>query len=318
VHLRGRAASALGRIKGPEALAAVTQVVTEHLEEGSEPPSLVLQGAVEACGLARWEGGVPLLIRLIMEPGADHAVQLEAGKALGLIGTADALEAMKRIPGEPEYRFVLAWAVEALGKEAAQREVPWLSDLATANDDPDVRGAAALALARAGTPDARSRLKVALDRDMQSLDYRTVEAAGEAADPSYVPRLSQIASRHPAWNLRAVAAIGLGRIATPEARTALRGVIENETDSAVLRDAVKACAATADASFVPGLAAVIGKGEDDGISWDVRREAVRALGGIRAAEARAALERALEHERRRGPLKRDRNVMAEIKAALLR
>jgi hypothetical protein len=79
---------------------------------------------------------------------------------------------------------------------------------------------------------------------------------------------------------------------------------------------LKACAGAADASFVPGLAAIVGRGGDDVLSWDVRCAAVRTLGGIRASQAREALERMRDHERRRGLLKRDRTVMAEIEKAL--
>lgn len=137
-------------------------------------------------------------------------MQVEAAGALGRIGSPAAVGSIKALVSEQENRFILAWALDALGTETARREVQWLSQLATKHDDPEVRGAAALALARAGTPDARGALKDALDKDMRSLDYRTVKAAGEAGDPSYVQRLAEIASGDAAWNLRAVAALGLG------------------------------------------------------------------------------------------------------------
>ncbi|MBI1722452.1 MAG: HEAT repeat domain-containing protein, partial [Gemmatimonadetes bacterium] len=122
--LRSRAARALGRIKGPEAHAAILHVVRGHIEEGAETPSGLLEAAVEACGMAGWDDCVPLLVRMIRGREYDHGVRFESTRALGRMGSAAAVDAMKALAAEQEYGYLLRWALEALGTEVAQREVP--------------------------------------------------------------------------------------------------------------------------------------------------------------------------------------------------
>jgi HEAT repeat protein len=193
--------------------------------------------------------------------------------------------------------------------------VPWLSELALTHQDREVRGGAALALARTGTPAARDVLRRALEGDMASLEYSLVRAAGEAADAALLPRLIEIARGHPAWNMRAVAAAGVGRVDSTEARGALAGILGREKQPAVLERIVEASSAAWDAAFVPGLTSVAER-EEESISSELRIRAIRALARIPGPEARAALEKLLALERRRGVLSRDRTVMSEISAAL--
>lgn len=280
--LRAWAVGALGSIKGPEAISALTRVLRQQAEGALRLP---------------------------------HEVQFEAVRSLGLIGSAAAVETLRSLTPYPEYHSALRWALEALGADDARRELTWLSELVLAHEDEGVRGGAALALARTGAPAARDVLKQALEGDLAALEYCMVKAAGEAADPALLPRLTEIATRHPAWNLRAVAVAGLARMDAPDARHALAGILANEKEPAVLERLLEASSVAWDVAFVPGLASVAGS-EEESISPDLRRNAVRALGRIPGPEARAALEELLDREGHRGLLKRDRTVMSEIGAAL--
>jgi HEAT repeat protein len=158
---------------------------------------------------------------------------------------------------EPRW-YVVRNAAELLGLLEATNAEPALSAL-LAHEDGRVRRAAALALARIGTPEARASVRAALaslgdqvgesaatallDREGASEVARLMEALdgerddrelraicmalGRVATRPAVNRLATLAREGPGVPLRVAAAEALGEAGTPEAVVALRALLHD-------------------------------------------------------------------------------------------
>jgi hypothetical protein len=178
-----------------ERLAAAHQEVVGKLASDADP--YVAGGAARLLGRLRVTAAAPQVARLLKRPEA--ALRLTAVEALQEI----------RSPGA-------AGAVEA----------------ALEDDDRDVRIAAAKALAELRYAPARARLEAALDsKRLREADLTEriafYEAYGGLAGPEGVPLLERMLNgkswigRRESAEMRACAALGLGRIRTPASEKAL-------------------------------------------------------------------------------------------------
>jgi hypothetical protein len=185
------------------------------------------------------------LVRLIAAD--DRAVAIEAMRRSGALRTAAAVTPLTKALAAPdaELRFAAVSALAEIGTpgalQAAERSV----------EDPerDVRVAALRAIGtrayRAALPrlEALVKGKVLRERDLTE-KMATFEAFGAIAGDGGVPVLDGLLNgkgflgRREDPELRACAAVALGRIGTPAATAALRKAAQDLKDEAVVRSAV--------------------------------------------------------------------------------
>lgn len=168
-----------------------------------------------------------------------------AARAVGRVGLGPAVGALQSTLEHPDPEVRMA-VVEAL---VAIRLAPALNALTVAlrDDDRGVRIAAARALGAVRFATARDALAAALDgKRLKESDltekmtfYEAYGAVGGAAAVERFDRLLNdkgFLGRRPPSELRACAALGLGKVATPTARAALEKA--RMTDDPIVRNAV--------------------------------------------------------------------------------
>lgn len=142
--------------------------------------------------------GVPALSAVLSDTGRDFDQRWIAARALGRIGTPDAMEQLKKTVAEDKFSMARLAAISSL-KDAGERSaVPILTE--ALNDDAMVvRSAAADALARLGDVSVVPSLLEALDREDnfykgKSLWVRRhiVKALGELESRGAVPKLVEL------------------------------------------------------------------------------------------------------------------------------
>jgi hypothetical protein len=191
---------------------------------GSETARTVLLGAAE-----RLAAPNPATLRTFAQD-ADPAVAAGAARLVGRLRVTEAGPDVARLLTRPEARLRLA-AVEAL-QELRSPAASGAREGALDDDDGAVRVAAARALAALRWVPARARLEGALDsRRLREADLTEriafFEAYGGLAGPEGVGLLDRMLNgkswlgRRESGEMRACAALGLGRIRHPAAEKAL-------------------------------------------------------------------------------------------------
>lgn len=253
-------AEALDRIGGPAATAAALHAwLALPVARRAPLGALLAARPGELSQLLTGLAKIPEESRLVLEALAGARPQALAGR----------IEAL-----EPEVRLrVLSQVSE---QKALVRVLPWARWL---EEDPGLYAAAAAeAAVRADLQDLLPLLRRVLAR-FPSLEL--IRAVGELRDRRSVPLLVEL--YHGQGDHRPVLVESLGRIGGPEARAALRPVLE-ERDGALVRIAYRALSYCA-------------LEEDDEIfrtavthpDWYVRLACADVLGRFRGAENRAAL-----------------------------
>jgi HEAT repeat protein len=184
-------------------------------------------------------------------------------------------------------------AAGKLGGLRDKRAVPALLK-ALEDDDPAVRVAVAVALARIPHPAAAEPIASAIERaagtklgrtETSQTEYRALAEAIAAQGKEAVHFLNRLlsSSHH---NSRLWAAWALGRIGGPEAATSLAGVLEDRR-SEVRQQAAAALGRIADPAVSHALIAALSHRDPD-----TRRAAAEALGAFHDAQVLQALENA--------------------------
>lgn len=199
----------------------------------------VLRGAVE--GIAREN---PEKTRELLGD-ADSVVVAGAARLVGRLGVADTGGALAELTQHPDPRVRIA-AIEATAELRASTAAGALIE-ALRDSERDVRMAAARALGVLRYRPAAARFReIVLSKEVRTAEVSEkiafFEGYGQIGDPQAVSVLSRllngrsfIGRREPA-ELRACAALALGKVGTPEAMTALRA--SEQEDDAVVRSAV--------------------------------------------------------------------------------
>ncbi|MFN0059106.1 MAG: HEAT repeat domain-containing protein [Planctomycetota bacterium] len=195
-HVRARAARALGRLLDPRA--------------------------------------VPLLAEAARD--ASLSVPQEVAFALGQIATADALEPLTLLVRHGNAR-VRALGAEALGKLKLKdgadlvRQMAFLAAALIADNDPEVRGAAALAAGRtqiaAFIPDLSARMT---DDQSSDVRWRAAYALARLDNPAKLPALRAQLSNPDPW-VRAFAAHGMRYPPDPDATEPLAALLKDGKSS---------------------------------------------------------------------------------------
>jgi HEAT repeat protein len=176
---------------------------------------------------------------------ADPAVAAGAARLVGRLRTAEAAPELARLMRRPEASTRLA-AVEAL-QELRSPSAAGHIEKALEDEDREVRIAAARALAALRWTAARPRLEALIDgKRLREADLTEriafFEAYGTLAGPEAVPLLDRLLNgknwlgRRESGDLRACAALGLGRIRHADAERALGGAAADPDP--VVRNAV--------------------------------------------------------------------------------
>jgi HEAT repeat protein len=212
-----RAAYALARIGGPEAIGTLQRSLDE-VESGYRP--LIVE-ALDQTGPEGHKG----LLRLLDH--GDPAVRAMVVRHLGLRrrGREELKPLLRKVLGD-QSRDVQHAALQVIGQfgPEAKDVVPRLVELQEASD-PSIRAESAVALIQIGgtVPESSLPILLAAARDRsQPGRWRVIEALGRAGPPA-VPALSQALREDGTVRLKAAEA--LGRIG-PEAREAVPALIE--------------------------------------------------------------------------------------------
>lgn len=207
-------AKALGRIKDPRAIGALTEAVTVR---GNEDLRVC---AIQSLGMIGDKRAVPTLIEALKQ----RNMPVEAAKSLARLGGDDAVTPIAAAAEDPLLRF---WMIQSLGELGRMKALPWLTRYA--HEPSPVREAVAEArwkieLLSASHPVRGLTETLARDPD----PYRRMWAAfrlGENRDPLVIPALMNALSDTDE-NVRGRAAAALVRIgatALPQVRRAALG-----------------------------------------------------------------------------------------------
>ena len=207
------AARGLAASKTPQAAAALRQIV----EARAAHPAVIFQ-AVRGLAATGDATAIPLVIKIVVDRGADLNLRLEAMTTVGALATAETTDALVELLSDP-LPAIRGTALKALARVDPDLFIATLAGLET---DPDwtVRVAEASALGTLPPDRAMPRLTVLLaDRDQ-----RVVPAAIEAlaaSRPESVQKLLIEKLREDDFNVRAAAAAALGRLKVVAAVPAL-------------------------------------------------------------------------------------------------
>lgn len=277
--------------------------------------------AIRALGVLRAAEAVPVLAQ-VRRTSADWDMRRLAIKALGLIGTDDALDYLDEAV-EDQTGYVRREAVHLLGdcrRETSVRALfarlkveryqevrdeiadtlvrigtqPVMIELVRLlqNARPEVRESGARAIGKARLPEGLDALIDAMNDPDARVRKSVVEAIGRYFDARALPPLL-LALSDTDEKVRLAAVIGVAGWKTPEARKALLSQGLRDTDAWVRHRAVERVGLQRVAEAVPALAALLAAPREPGL---VKRAAVAALGAIGGAEARAALLGCLAHD----------------------
>jgi HEAT repeat protein len=282
-------------LPGP-ALEAAGSILSAHSD--LTPPEWVVEGAREHAS--------SLLAK--MEDHDDPAV----GRLLGIAATPETIDALVRLAGphrrsDAAINGLLAVPAERradpildrIGETEAEDTVPLLSILPPldgpdriqrlvpllSHPDPRVRAAAAEALARAPAERSLPLLADALIRDPVAPEV--VRAAGALGPAACVVLLPLLADPHP--DVRAAAADGLGRCASPSLAGDIQAALAREEDAGARRSLLRSLGRVAGGSAVPTLAPSL-----DDPDAETRLAAIEGLGATGSPDAVAHLRDALD------------------------
>jgi hypothetical protein len=220
----------------PQALASLLRASETVTVKALQP---VLRDAVG--GIARRNQA--LLVELIAS--GDALVAAGAARLAGALQVAEAAPAIQKLLGHPDPEARLA-AVEAAAEVRASTLAGALQD-ALVDPDRTVRIAAARALGKLRYRPAAQRFRALLTgKEMRSADITEkiafFEGYAELGDREAVPILDRLLNgkgllgRREPGEVRAAAALALGKIGTPDALRALEGA--RGDDDAIVRSAV--------------------------------------------------------------------------------
>jgi HEAT repeat protein/beta-lactamase regulating signal transducer with metallopeptidase domain len=230
-RVRKAAAWALGEIEDPAGVPALSAALREDRDAG------VRQMAVWALGEIEDPSAVPALAVALRDQ--DVEMRRKAAYALGEIedpGAVSALSTALREDRDAEVRHNAVWA---LGEIEDPSAVPALT-VALRDQDVEMRRKAAWALGEIESPSAIEGLAAAVrDGDLE-VRKTAVWALGEIEDPAGVPALAT-ALRDADPEVRKTAAWALAEIDTPAAYDALVPLLESD-DPELRRLAVEAIA----------------------------------------------------------------------------
>jgi len=272
-------AQGLGAIGGPEASAELHALI-----QAPGIPSSLAVAAVDGLALHGDRAAVPSLLELLRRQEAGTEVRLAVVRALGRLGSTDAIDHLLDLASDrvPSMR---AAALDAL---ADLDEMTFVTVLSGLGHDPhwSVRAALARTLSRLDPAIGLPRLGTMLDDE----DQRVVPVVLESLARLRAPDVEAILTAHlqkPDAVVRMAAARGLGDLARSSSIPALVAAYDaGQIDSTYV---ARAAALTALAEFETDAARdAIARGLEDK-DWAVRRHAamlLRELGDARADPAR--------------------------------
>ncbi|GEM_PF-2197464 len=309
--VRRAAALALGRIGSPEALPALLGALDPRYEGASR----VRHQAAQALGELGLPEAVPALLEtLAADP--EGIVRQAAIGALGQIGDPRAAPALRASLEMEKDMLLRAEAALALGRlrgddmENTNARVEALLQALQREEEPLVRAAIALGLGEARPRGAVPALVALLHgREPESVRRSAAWALARIATPEARSALREALSADP--EIRLAAAFALGGAGDPAAVPALRGAALDDPDPEDRARAAQLLGSLSDPTAAEALVQLL---RSDRYA-SVRRAAAEALGALGDADAAAvplalpALVAALETDR-------DRSVRAAAAAAL--
>jgi HEAT repeat protein/beta-lactamase regulating signal transducer with metallopeptidase domain len=226
------AATALGEIEDPRAVAALSRALRQDSDAG------VRAAAAWALGEIEDPAGVPALAQALRED-RDIGVRRMAVWALGEIESSEAVPALAAAlrDDDVEMRRKAAWA---LGEIEDATAVPALSAALRDDRDLEVRQTALWALGEIEDPSAIPALTAALRDSDVEMRRKAAWALGEIESPAAIPALTA-AIRDADPEVRKTAVWALAEIDTPAAYEALVPLLESD-DPEIRRLAVQAIA----------------------------------------------------------------------------
>lgn len=319
VNTRLAAIAALGRIGSPQAVPALTQVISNS---NGTPDSYYqtdlseITTAAHALAQIGDQRAFEALLRLLGHP--ESSVRLGAIAALNSLGHPAMSERMVGLLADPnpwiresavkiagyfafreclESLLALTRDPEARVRRAALEHLPYLDDLrsfsiliaALRQEVPEVRVVAARALGELGEQEALPDLVAALNDEEPWVRYQAARSIGKLAgkvmknDP-LIDRLTKVAQSDPDLPVRAAATEALGRVGGETVIPILAGVVERDTGD-VARAAIQALGTLESAQAVPPLLAAL-----NSPVADRRLDAIQAFRNRSGTEASVALQ----------------------------
>jgi len=182
--------------------------------------------AAAARALSRCDDPVAADALLRALDDADSWVRYFAARAVGRLGNRDATATLARLAESDAAGHVRIAAVKALGDIGGGETVPILAGFAASADD-DMAGAALSALGRSDHPGARAQLLQALRSPLAARRIGAVRGLGRRCDLNAADTLQWIAAADPDAEVSRAAIDTLAAAATPDAVTALLGLIQD-------------------------------------------------------------------------------------------
>lgn len=260
-RVRRRAALALGRVKLPEAIPALTSILQ------SEPDPEVKQMAAFAMGLIGDVSAAPALIAALSDP--DPLVQGRAAEALGMLAHKAAVPSVTTMVST----HINAGALTGITPD----------DMAHPKTPPAEAVRLGLyALVRLGSYDAIAGSVVDANGRPKSRWWPIAYALQRVNDARAVPALLELLKGEGQLT-RAFAARGLGQLKDPRAAAPLLAIAENAGDPTAVRiQAVRGVALLGDPNAAAALRRLILSPKVD---QNLQLEAVTALAQVRSAQS---------------------------------
>jgi len=259
-RVRRRAALAAGRVGVPEAVEPLVKLL------GDEEPE-VRQVAAFALGLVGSPAARPPLLQALS--GADVVLQGRAAEALGLIGDKADAAAI----GEMVRRHVAAGALSTLQPD----------DLAFPLATPvEAARLGLFALARLAVYEPLAAAVLGADGQPVSRWWPVAFALQRVGDPRAAPALLTLVST-PGRYTASFAVRGLAAAKATQSAAAIRELVEQPRDAALMIQALRALTALGDRTSLPLVTRVVGDARGDP---SIRLEAMTALAAL--ADARTS------------------------------
>jgi HEAT repeat protein len=261
--VRRAAAATLGVIGDPQAVPSLLG----HLDDPSPEARTEVVVALGRIGDPR--AVVPLLGKA---QDASPDVRRMTVRVLGDLGDPRAASALM-LALRDKIQPVRVEAIESLGRLKAQEAVPALSPLAVDKSSIPVRSAAAIALARIGTPPAVDALMAALETDDPNAERSSVRHALVQVGSAAIPRLVDAVRVSSSPAKVSGACLVLGELHAPGSATVIvdavqRGLVPAQTG-------LRALATLGESSALPFVLELL-----DNSSAPVRRAAIEAAGAL--------------------------------------
>lgn len=284
--LVARSLAYLASIKSKKALAYVPKLIDENNR-------LIVVQAISLAGKAGGSDEESVLLKWLESDAPTNDLREAAIRALGDIGSeAACAKLMKLVESGDEAKMTRVYACEALGKIGRKEAVPSLVKAAN-GDDPNVRGAAVMALASFDGAEAENAVIEALRDSVASVRSSAIKACAKKKLAASVPALIYKASSDPEKSIKTDALKGLSEIGGTAAMRFLRDYVSGDKNDSSLRAVVFGLLLHKDTGPSLGMLSDLLKKEQKEKSRDLFTQFARAAAGASDVPAACPLIRIL-------------------------